>query len=329
MADCIICGATDGSERFTLREMLYGTREEFEYLLCPSCGVLRIAAVPLDLERHYPPGYNASLVSEEPAVLATGLGRRADLARNRYASFGAGRIAARILRRWTPRRSHALRMVLPTVRAAGLRSFDEPILDVGCGSVAVNLDRLRIVGFRDLLGIDPFLEHDTTYRGIPLQRRSIHEVDGRYRLIMFNHSFEHVPDPHDVLAAARDRLVAGGVIVIRMPVMDTWLWRTYGTDWVELDAPRHLFVYTTRSVEIIARTHGLRVRETIWEGSGFGFAASEQVRRDIACLEPASYLVARPGIFDEEELRAFDERAQELNDACDGGRAAYFLEVAR
>ena len=40
-------------------------------------------------------------------------------------------------------------------RRAGLRSFDDPILDVGCGRRATNLASLQAFGFRRLLGIDP------------------------------------------------------------------------------------------------------------------------------------------------------------------------------
>ncbi|MBI2776448.1 MAG: hypothetical protein HYX57_04155 [Chloroflexi bacterium] len=35
-----------------LREMLFGTREPFEYLHCRSCGAIQIRAIPDDLGRH-------------------------------------------------------------------------------------------------------------------------------------------------------------------------------------------------------------------------------------------------------------------------------------
>jgi hypothetical protein len=35
--------------------MLFGTRETFAYLRRRGCGAMRIAAVPADLARHYPP----------------------------------------------------------------------------------------------------------------------------------------------------------------------------------------------------------------------------------------------------------------------------------
>ena len=50
---CRICGADKVSERITAREMMFGTREEFEYFCCGSCGTLQIADIPDDLGRFY------------------------------------------------------------------------------------------------------------------------------------------------------------------------------------------------------------------------------------------------------------------------------------
>ena len=40
--------------------------------------------------------------------------------------------------------------------------------------------------------------------------------------------------------------------------MGTWFWDSYGVDWWELDAPRHLFVHTPASIERLAAEAGLR-----------------------------------------------------------------------
>jgi len=48
---CRICGADEVSERITAREMMFGTREAFEYFPCGSCGTLQVADIPEDLGR--------------------------------------------------------------------------------------------------------------------------------------------------------------------------------------------------------------------------------------------------------------------------------------
>ena len=57
MATCRICNNPNGNQTFVAREMMYGLREEFGYILCAHCGCLPIAEVPQDLSRFYPPGY--------------------------------------------------------------------------------------------------------------------------------------------------------------------------------------------------------------------------------------------------------------------------------
>src|SRR6478672_7499896 len=50
---CEFCGSS-GFLSHRMREMMYGFRDEFEYLECKSCGCVKIASVPDDLARYYP-----------------------------------------------------------------------------------------------------------------------------------------------------------------------------------------------------------------------------------------------------------------------------------
>ncbi|MBT8432502.1 MAG: hypothetical protein KJP27_08430 [Altererythrobacter sp.] len=50
---CRICGVDEFSERITAREMMFGSREAFEYERCGVCGTLQIVDMPDDLERFY------------------------------------------------------------------------------------------------------------------------------------------------------------------------------------------------------------------------------------------------------------------------------------
>src|SRR5256885_2327700 len=74
------------------------------------------------------------------------------------------------------------------------------------------------------------------------------ELDGSWNMVMFNHSFEHLPEPVQVLRRVARLLSPDGVCVIRIPVAGSYAWRRYREDWVQLDAPRHLFLHTTASL---------------------------------------------------------------------------------
>jgi SAM-dependent methyltransferase len=307
--------------------MLFGSRETFAYLRCKSCGALRIAEPPLDLAPWYPPTYYGDTAAP-PTTLsrpARELGRLAETARDRALLLGRNERIARLLRHWAPPVTAEVKRWSAFTRRTGLRSFDDPILDVGCGRRASNLADLRTVGFRRLLGIDPFLEADGEYSGIPVKKRSIHEVEGSFQVITFHHSFEHVPDPAATLLAAAGHLRPKGVILIRTPVMGTWFWERYGRDWWELDAPRHLWIHTPASLQSLAHRAGLSLVEVVWDSTFLEVIASDQISHDIAWREPASWNVNPPAGYDDATIESFKKLVVELNGTGRAGRAGFYF----
>jgi SAM-dependent methyltransferase len=323
MDRCEICGAKGSFRRIELREMLFGTREAFTYLRCPACSVLRISGVPEDLSRHYPPDYYDG-PEHEPRARLGPLARLADRAGKELSFFGRGRRRAWLLRRWASGSPVTAEERL-RIKRLGLGSFDDPILDVGCGRRAGHLVALRRLGFRNLLGVDPFLDADGAIEGVRLRRVGIHEVAGSFQAITFHHSFEHVPDPLATLSAAASLLRPGGVVLIRTPVFGTWFWDRFGASWWELDAPRHLFVHTRASLERLAAESGLELVEVVWDSSFLELIASTQIARDVAWREPASWQANPPAGFDEAMIQDFKRQVVALNAAGDAGRAGFYF----
>ena len=331
MASCPICADPSAPERYQLREMMFGTRETFDYLLCPTCGALRIEEPPADLARHYPAAFfqfgSPTTAAAAPRPGPSRLAGIAGSARDRTALLGRGRRVARMLRHWAPRETGEVRRWSALTRRAGIRSYDDPILDIGCGRYATNLASLRAVGFRNLLGIDPFLDGDGEFEGIPLRKQFVSEATGTYQAITFHHSFEHVPDPGPTLAAAARLLRPGGAILVRTPVMGTWFWETYRTSWWELDPPRHLFVHTPASLERLGRQAGLALVDTVWESTFIEVIASEQITRDIAWREPASWNMNPPAGLDKETIAGYRTLVTGLNNTARAGRAAFYFRL--
>jgi 2-polyprenyl-3-methyl-5-hydroxy-6-metoxy-1,4-benzoquinol methylase len=324
---CPICFAATPIERHTLREMFFGTRERFEYRRCSACGVLWLEEPPADLSPYYPMTYHTARAPEHGWSRAS-VGRWLDRRRSARTLFGTGRAAAtvaRLLGRRVPPDAVAVRRL---VRAAALRSFDDPILDVGCGPVPDRLLQLSRVGFRNVAGLDPMIEDDTLVGGVPVHRTTIDAFDGAYALITFHHSFEHVRDPATTLLAAARLLRPGGTIVIRTPVMDGWFWEQYGTSWWELDPPRHLFVHTRRSIDIMAAAAGLAVERVQCDSTYLEVLASDQIAQGIPWRDPASCWndLANPEL--RPRIEAAHARVTRLNVEGRGGRAMFFLRAA-
>ena len=54
---CKICGQEDRHQKYSVREMMFGTRETFEYFQCINCRCLQLLKTPEDLACHYPETY--------------------------------------------------------------------------------------------------------------------------------------------------------------------------------------------------------------------------------------------------------------------------------
>ena len=324
---CPICGSTGPIKRHTLREMLFGTRERFDYLHCGSCGVLWLETPPQDLSPYYPPSYHTAreLTARKPVEGFPARWLRGQLAARRL--FGGHAVGGALARRFGLEPELEVGAVRPIVRAARLRSFDDPILDVGCGPVPERLWQLSRAGFRNLLGGDPMISHEVTGR-IPVRRATIHELDGAFALMTFHHSFEHVRDPRETLIAARRLLRPGGAIVIRTPVMGTWFWDTYGTNWWELDPPRHLFVHTPRSLELLAADAGLVLERVDYESTFLEILASDQIARDIPWRDPASCSGDLAALELQPAIAAAGITIKRLNAERRGGRACYVFRAS-
>jgi SAM-dependent methyltransferase len=200
------------------------------------------------------------------------------------------------------------------------------ILDVGCGNGAA-LSSLSQLGFEDLWGIDQYIPNDITYSTrIRVLKKSIHELDQKFDIVTFHHSFEHMADPLDVLRSVHRVLSDEGLCLIRIPVATSYAWEHYGVHWVQVDAPRHLFLHSVKSMEILAAQAGLDVAEIVWDSTEFQFWGSEQYVRDIPLMDDASYLnQPAKSVFSAQEIQNFRTQATELNTLRRGDQAAFFL----
>jgi len=86
----------------------------------------------------------------------------------------------------------------------------------------------------------------------------------------------------------------------------------YGADWVQLDAPRHLYLHSRDSFMRLAKQHGFKIVRLDDDSDGFQFWGSEQYKRDIALTDATAHSKKQP-LFSNTELAAFDARAAKLN----------------
>jgi SAM-dependent methyltransferase len=301
--------------------MMFGTREPFEYYSCAGCETLQIvnALQGEELMRHYPPNYYSYNVSAGPRVLRWLITRQ-----DHFKLHTGGRLFGALMT--APLPEGIIRAVMggDVVRMLAQLALkrDVRVLDVGCGGGSL-LDRLARVGFNNLSGADPFIAADCeTSRGVPLMKRYLSEVTGEFDLIMFNHSFEHLPDPVATLEVVYEKLAAGGICLVRLPTTSSEAWTIYKADWAQIDAPRHIVIPSRQGMALAADRVGLRVEKTFDDSNLAQFMASEAYRRDVAMTDPK---ILR--MFGPKRIWEWEKRAERLNRQGRGDQTGFVLRA--
>jgi SAM-dependent methyltransferase len=306
---CRICGNADSNKEHTAVEMMYGMRDEFLYTECGKCGCLQINEIPSNVSSYYPSdyySYKSELKLKERLKL---------LARSLL-------ISARI------NSKQPFRKILDSYKTYSFLDFacennylnpSSKILDVGCGSGRLLL-QLRYLGFKYVDGIDPFIDEDIDYKnGVSVKRRYLNEVRSSYDLVMLNHSFEHMENPESSMREIHQILLPGGYTLIRIPVASSFAWKHYGVNWVQLDAPRHLYLHTVESLKILAARVGLEFVRVHFDSNELQFWGSEQYAAGISLSDRKSSSLSG------KKLKEYRDKALELNAQQQGDQACFVL----
>jgi SAM-dependent methyltransferase len=305
-----------GNKIYLVREMMLGLRDRFQYMECSGCTCLQLLDPPVDMARYYPSEYTAFRTNGRSHGLVLG-GIRHYLRKRRNEGFLRRR---GWLNRFLIERYH----YLPLKAFARLGADRKArILDVGCGSGTLLLD-LKELGYENLLGVDRFIPAPIDNgNGVRVIKGVLEDLVGtNWDVIMFHHSFEHMPDPLKVLQQTAALLVTGGRCLIRIPIV-AWAWQHYGVNWGQLDAPRHFFLHSERSFRLIARAAGLDVVGLDYDSNEFQFWVSELYSRNVPLYSLEN--LAPETIFSKSQLRSFRLQAAELNSEGRGDSAVFDL----
>jgi SAM-dependent methyltransferase len=286
---------------------MFGWKHAFEYIECSRCGSLQIADVPSDLEKYYPKEYY-SFCASQPSMLEEYLKRK-------QLGYFLGRrsLLGRILSI-----ACGCPEFLDWIRRTGI-SPEDKILDVGCGNGHL-LKHFEIAGFHHLTGIDPYLKEEKSSDSVTLYRKFLSEMDGAFDFIYMSHSLEHTGNPAKEMAEIYRLLRPQRYALVSVPVASSYAWRKYDINWVQLDAPRHLFIPSSEGLRILVERSGFELREIVFDSYEFQFWGSELYERGLklAKTNPKAH-------FRRRQLRAYRRQAESLNAAGDGDSACFYL----
>jgi len=314
---CSVCQNEDTATQkfYTVKEMMFGTGETFQYMQCAQCGLLQICEIPAEMSQYYPKDKYYSLG-------ANGLGERL----KKHLSVQGYRNAIATKRIKNPLGVlRALLQPLPIHLSLFEALPHENILDIGCGC-GMLLDVLASVGYRNLQGVDPFIACDVTKNnGVKLKKGSVYDIQDRYHLIMMHHSLEHMADHLSVLKKIAQLLHPNGICMIRIPVVNH-AWERYREHWVQIDAPRHFYLHTQNSFGVLAKQANLHISKVVYDSVGGQFISSELYQKGIPLWKQTFRTQWREiGLA---KIRAYHREAKQLNAAHKGDQAVFLLVPA-
>jgi 2-polyprenyl-3-methyl-5-hydroxy-6-metoxy-1,4-benzoquinol methylase len=298
--------------------MYFGTKDEFEYQQCGNCFCLQIVDIPNDLGRYYPEQYYSKHIKKQykQSRIMSALRERqlnATLDNRKFETAMLFFVRRTRLPEW--------------INYLDINSKSR-ILDVGCGAGKMLL-KLEKKGFRNLEGVDPFIDESISYPcGVKIYRAQLWDIAEdsdkfkSFDLVMMHHSLEHITDQHRTFIAAFDLLKARGTLLIRIPLSSSWAWEHYRENWVQLDPPRHLYLHSLKSMELLGNKHGFMLDSVHFDSTEFQFTGSERYLKNIPLIEKKD-----SELFSDQEISEYKHRAEKLNIDGKGDQACFVFKA--
>lgn len=133
--------------------------------------------------------------------------------------------------------------------------FSANARDAGFDVTAIEINTQCVDFLNQVVGITAIQSSD------PAQ--AMDTMPGRFDVIVFWHSLEHLKSPWRIIATAAQRLAPGGILVVGIPNIDSYDFSILRSAWQHLDAPRHLSFYTARGLQKVCTENGLRTLDLV------------------------------------------------------------------
>ena len=221
---CNLCASGGATELFRSRDYRFLTdTTEFAVVRCHGCGLVRLNPRPIeaDIHRYYHDAFYRS--PETPAEALRNMQPRAETMARHVTRYGRGRL-----------------------------------LDVGCFRGEF-IEYLRATHGWDVAGVE-FSQRPPNYYGLDIFYGALADApfaDASFDVITLWAVLEHVYDPSTTLGHVGRLLRPGGTAIVLVPNFNSIPARFMRHD----DVPRHVTMFTRRTLGRMLRHHGLHPRE--------------------------------------------------------------------
>lgn len=266
--ECFLCRSKGTPLYRGLRDLCFNVPGLWSLLRCPGDGLVWLNPRPTvnDIGRVYPPTYFTHTVSEEQPRRRLAALRRKIRCGLLGTAFGYRELLNGPVVTWLGRVSSLFPPFKEFVGAPIMYlkgTHRGKLLDVGCGSGEF-LVKMRELGW-DVLGVEPDPEAARVTRerfGLPVIVAPLEEaglLNNSFDAITMHHVIEHVHDPIAILRECARLLKPGGKLVVITPNIASLGHQLFQTAWYGLDPPRHLNLFSPRTLHTCSERAGLKI----------------------------------------------------------------------
>jgi hypothetical protein len=97
------------------------------------------------------------------------------------------------------------------------------------------------------------------------------------------------------------------------------MWHNYKEHWFQIDAPRHSFIYSIKSINYLCQSHKLKVDKIFFDSTSKQFLYSERYKKGLA-IDDTSFS------YTKKENKYYREKAKSLNDKHQGDQACFYIK---
>ena len=174
---------------------------------------------------------------------------------------------------------------------------NEKLLDIGSGSGQF-LYEMKSLGL-DVYGVEPgeFDEKATKKEGLEIKKSNLKEAKFKketFDLITMSHVLEHVSNPLENLEEIHRILKKNGRFIISVPNYNSLAYKIFGSNWYQLDIPRHLFDYSDKILKRVLEERGFKIIKMRYNS------------------RPSQFVVSLYFVFDIKEREGFWNRVLEV-----------------
>ena len=241
LTKCDLCGSENLKFLYNTLDYNRGFKGTFCLWGCKNCGLIFLnpQLSPKELEKYYTPDYYKRIEKNPNRV------------RNVTEGF-SGKLLSVFIKH----------PIVFKVFLFPLSSFIRGVkiipygkyLDAGCGKGQFLYEMKQLNPKGEYFGVEPgdFDKEDIKKRGLKIFKETLVDAcfpNNYFDIITLNQVFEHVHNPSQTIKELKRILKPGGTLIIAVPNCNSLGYKLFRKYWYHLDAPRHLFDYSDKTLK--------------------------------------------------------------------------------